>query len=87
MPTTFEELIKKSQECYNCGKYSPVTWKQIAKWLSNKYGFNGAYVVLDSKHMRWCADMCNGKTSFKKFVTYFESEITDAEVTFLLESY
>lgn len=87
MPTTLEELIKKSQECYNYDKYTPMTWKRIAKWLSKKYGFNGAYAVLDSKHMRWCSDGCEGVTSFNRFVKYFETNIDDAEVTYLLESY
>jgi hypothetical protein len=79
---TLQYLYERSEPCYNRNSYTTTDWQNIAKWLYERFGYDGAFAVLDSKHMRWCEDH-----TFEGFVQYANSNITQSEVTNLTDSY
>jgi hypothetical protein len=81
MPTTIEELLEQSKQCHNYPDYPPNDWEFIARFAAYMQGFELAYVILDSKHMRW-----NPIKTFEGFMVYAEEFLTPDELTYLLES-
>lgn len=82
IPTTIEELLEQSKQFHNYNKYSPEDWVYIARFITWRTNILSAYVILNSKHMRWCEDR-----TFEGFLSYLDDEsIDDAEITYLIES-
>jgi hypothetical protein len=81
MPTTIEELLEQSKQCHNYLRYDPDHWSLIARYLVLEHNIVTAYIILDSKHMRW-----NPDRTLVGFINYAIEHLTPDEVTFLIES-
>jgi hypothetical protein len=76
-PSTIAELLSMSKKCYNYSKYTPKEWEKIARHLAKRFSIKLAYVMLDSKHMRWCEH-----NTYKGFRQYLVEQTSEHNVNF-----